>query len=306
MGRRGRFYLISSLLVLSVIFIISKSFSGTLDGPKAQQESLPDILTTSPKPVSEIASDFSVSISNISAEELSNIKDGAIDVANNVKDKTGNVVADFSNSMIDISEGMGEEFNSLTDIPVSSGSDFSLDVLEKLRIDKEESADASATSDDNEVITNNVEISEDYDSSVYQKVKYVRAVDGDTIIVEIDNNEYSVRLIGINTPESVASEEYLEYKETTNSEEGKAASNYTKELLKGYSYLYMVKDTSDTDRYGRLLRYVWLQIPSDRYNIDEVKTKMLNGILVYNKIAEAVEYKPDTEYSDIFSYLYNN
>ena len=85
----------------------------------------------------------------------------------------------------------------------------------------------------------------------FQKATLVRVVDGDTIVVEIDGEEYKVRLIGIDTPESVASEEYLEKTGKENSQAGKDASAFTKEILKNTTTVYLEKDISETDKYGR-------------------------------------------------------
>ena len=128
----------------------------------------------------------------------------------------------------------------------------------------------------------------------------VRVVDGDTIVVNINNEETKVRLIGVNTPESVASEEYLEYKGVENTQEGKDASEWVKEYLKGVETLYLQKDVSETDKYGRALRYVWLEVPENPDNISEIQTKMLNGILLDKGIAEISIYKPDVKYADEF------
>lgn len=94
------------------------------------------------------------------------------------------------------------------------------------------------------------------------------------------NTEERVHLIGVNTPESVHPDE------TKNSESGKAASEYTKELLANHTDVWLQQDVSETDIYGRLLRYVWFEEPSDTRNVEEVKNKMLNGILLRDKIAE--------------------
>lgn len=53
----------------------------------------------------------------------------------------------------------------------------------------------------------------------------VRVVDGDTVILNIDGKKTRVRLIGIDTPESVAMDE------RRNVKQGKTASEYTKQLL---------------------------------------------------------------------------
>ena len=140
----------------------------------------------------------------------------------------------------------------------------------------------------------------------FQKATLVRVVDGDTIVVEVDYEEFKVRLIGVNTPESVASKEYLEYKGTTNSEEGKAASEFVKNMLANTKYVYLRTDTSDEDRYGRKLRYVWLEIPENERSIEEIRTKMLNGILLDEGVAEVALYKPDLGYADEFQAIYTH
>lgn len=144
----------------------------------------------------------------------------------------------------------------------------------------------------------------------FQKVSVVRVVDGDTIIIDIEgdacgnkDHEYSVRLIGINTPESVASEEYLAKKGTTNSAEGKAASEFTKSLLQNYDYVYLEKDTSEEDKYGRLLRYVWLEIPTDDMDLAQISAEMLNGVLLSEGCAELAIYEPDDKYEEEFKLI---
>lgn len=92
--------------------------------------------------------------------------------------------------------------------------------------------------------------------TVFQKASISKVVDGDTIVVDIygDNCQdqshlYKVRLIGVNTPESVASQEYLDQKGTTNSQAGKTASDYTKSLLQASEIVYLEADKDDKDRY---------------------------------------------------------
>ena len=139
--------------------------------------------------------------------------------------------------------------------------------------------------------------------SEFQKATLMRVVDGDTIVVEIDGEEYKVRLIGINTPESVASEEYLEKTGKENSQAGKDASEFTKEILKNTTTVYLEKDISETDKYGRLLRYVWLEIPTNADDLEEISTKMLNAILVKEGVANIATYEPDTAHEEDFLQL---
>ncbi len=136
------------------------------------------------------------------------------------------------------------------------------------------------------------------DSSSLEKATVERVVDGDTLKVSVGGESYRVRLIGMDTPESVAPEE------SRNTPEGVEASDYTKSLVSEGQTVYLQKDTSDTDKYGRLLRYVWLEDPGTQLrDVDNVREHMLDGILVYEGYAQAKTYEPDTAYDDIFAEL---
>src|SRR4030043_2185331 len=78
-------------------------------------------------------------------------------------------------------------------------------------------------------------------------LKVTKVIDGDTI--ELEGGQ-RVRFIGINTPETVDPNKSVECF-------GKEASGETKVLLDGQQ-VRLEKDISETDKYGRLLRYVWL------------------------------------------------
>jgi micrococcal nuclease len=122
----------------------------------------------------------------------------------------------------------------------------------------------------------------------------VRVVDGDTLVVDRGRGEEKLRLIGIDCPESVNSDK------SKNTEEGRVASNFTKSVVSVGQAVWLQKDTSDTDRYGRLLRYVWLEKPTLDKDPEEVATKMLNGLLVKQGHAEPKRYAPDTAYAEVF------
>lgn len=130
-------------------------------------------------------------------------------------------------------------------------------------------------------------------SEKYEKASVVRVVDGDTIIVKGNRR---VRLIGVDTPESVHPDK------SRNAAAGQKASKYTKKLLKKGTIVYLRKDVSEIDKYGRLLRYVWLRKPK-KVNKNTIKKYMLNGILVAKGYAYAKEFKPDTKYSKILNSL---
>lgn len=113
-----------------------------------------------------------------------------------------------------------------------------------------------------------------------------RVVDGDTVELS-DGNK--VRLIGVNTPESTTRTETY----------GTEASNFTKSQLEG-KQVYLQKDVSETDQYGRLLRIVWTEIPTDLKNENEIRSKMFNAKLVLDGYAEPSTYNPDVTYSEQF------
>lgn len=128
-----------------------------------------------------------------------------------------------------------------------------------------------------------------------QQACIVRVVDGDTLKVSVSGNENAtVRLVGVDTPESVAADE------SRNCEEGRIASDYTKSLVAPGQAVWLSRDVSDADRYGRLLRYVWLDRPDNPSDEGEIAEKMLNAILVRDGYAQVKRYKPDTTLHDLF------
>lgn len=112
-----------------------------------------------------------------------------------------------------------------------------------------------------------------------ETARVVRVIDGDTIDVEINGEEFRVRYIGVNTPER----DEVCYAE---------AVRANRDLFQNTT-VTLVKDTSDTDQYGRLLRYIYRG------------TSMVNEALVRDGWAEVVRYPPDTGYYDRFRDLEN-
>ena len=135
---------------------------------------------------------------------------------------------------------------------------------------------------------------------VLEPVEFVRALDGDTIIIRKDREEVKVRFIGIDTPESVNPDE------SKNSSYGDLASAYTKELLKSYDIVYLQYDTEAMDQYGRTLAYVWIKGDVDVNNKQDVANYMLNGILVANGYAMNKTYIPNVRYADTLNELREN
>ena len=88
-------------------------------------------------------------------------------------------------------------------------------------------------------------------SYALDEVKLSKCVDGDTIKVKIDNKEYTVRMLAIDTPESVHPEKKVEYY-------GKEASEYTCNIVSDAKKIELEYDSGSdkTDKYDRLLAWV--------------------------------------------------
>lgn len=124
-----------------------------------------------------------------------------------------------------------------------------------------------------------------------------KIVDGDTLDVKpaAGGETMRIRLIGINAPESVNPDDFK------NTEDGREASAWLKGSLPKGTRVWLVKDVSDTDKYGRYLRYVWIADPNEA-EADPAKD-MLNALIVANGHAVAKDFPPDTAYSQLFHSL---
>jgi len=107
-------------------------------------------------------------------------------------------------------------------------------------------------------------------------VKVIQVIDGDTIIVE---GGYHVRYIGIDCPER-NEPFYVE------------AKQINKDLVEGKA-VKLEKDISDQDKYGRKLRYVY---------VDDM---LVNAELVRLGYAYSESYPPDTKYQAFLDAMAN-
>ena len=119
-----------------------------------------------------------------------------------------------------------------------------------------------------------------------QAAEVVRVVDGDTLVVTIDGREERLRYIGVNTPETVKPNSPVECY-------GKQASRANAALVEGRTVL-LEKDISERDRYGRLLRYVYVAVPG------ESDLVFVNLRLVEEGYAQTTTYPPDVRYEQTF------
>lgn len=85
--------------------------------------------------------------------------------------------------------------------------------------------------------------------------RVVRVADGDTITIERDGKKVSVRMVGVDTPETVHPDKTRNNPRTRSGCHGKQASDYTK-ALQGRR-VRLEHDRQATDKYGRELAYVY-------------------------------------------------
>lgn len=122
-------------------------------------------------------------------------------------------------------------------------------------------------------------------SQAQQTFLVTKVVDGDTIQVKIEGKTASLRLIGIDTPETVDPRRPVGCF-------GKKASEETKRLLEGKEVI-LTKDVSETDKYKRLLRYVFLPLGGG-------ENLFVNDYLIRQGFAKILTYPPDIKYDSRF------
>ena len=113
-------------------------------------------------------------------------------------------------------------------------------------------------------------------------VLVTKVIDGDTIEVE---GGIRVRLIGIDTPETVDPRRPVQCF-------GKEASNELKNLVDG-KRIILEKDISETDKYDRLLRYVYVPLGDNQM-------LFVNDYMVREGFALVLTYPPDVKHNEQF------
>jgi micrococcal nuclease len=120
-------------------------------------------------------------------------------------------------------------------------------------------------------------LTEEEQEDLNEEILVERVIDGDTIKLSDGN---VVRYIGINAMEmNSKNDEVLEM--------AKKATKRNKELVEGKKVV-LEKDVSETDRYGRLLRYVY------------VDNQMINETLLEEGLVQVSTYPPDVKYKELF------
>ena len=114
--------------------------------------------------------------------------------------------------------------------------------------------------------------------------KVQRVSDGDTFVAVVKGRRERIRVIGVDTPESVdpnrPDEPY-----------GEEASNFAKHYLDGET-VRLAGDAEPRDRYGRMLAYVWLRDGT-----------FWNALLVAEGYAQQLTIPPNVTYASLFRRL---
>jgi endonuclease YncB( thermonuclease family) len=111
-----------------------------------------------------------------------------------------------------------------------------------------------------------------------------RVTDGDTFVATVDGRRERVRVIGVDTPETVAPNRPVE-------PYGRQASSFAKRHLTGAT-VRLAGDVEPRDRYGRLLAYVWL-----------ADGTFWNALLVAEGYAQQLTIPPNVTYAGLFRRL---
>jgi micrococcal nuclease len=107
----------------------------------------------------------------------------------------------------------------------------------------------------------------------------VRVVDGETVEVDGAAGRAAVRYIGVDAPETTPLNQPVGCF-------GREASNRNRELVEGRT-VFLEMDVSETDQFGRLLRYVYLE-----------DMQMVNELLIAEGFALARPSLPDMKHQD--------
>jgi micrococcal nuclease len=126
----------------------------------------------------------------------------------------------------------------------------------------------------------------------------LRVVDGDTIEVRLDGRDEYVRLIGVDTPETVKPDTPVQCF-------GERASHFTKRTLTGRR-VRLVSGVEPRDVYGRLLAYVFLAQPTlnvSKHVESPQRDRLFNAVLVRRGLARSLTIPPNDRFAPRFRRL---
>ncbi len=113
----------------------------------------------------------------------------------------------------------------------------------------------------------------------------LKVIDGDTIVLKLQNRTETVRLLGVDTPETVHPNEPIECF-------GPEASAFSKATLKTGAVVKLVRDVEPRDRFQRLLVYLYL-----------LDGTFFNQLLIEQGFARTLSIEPNTAFAAQFASL---
>lgn len=124
-------------------------------------------------------------------------------------------------------------------------------------------------------------------------VKITKVIDGDTAYALMPNgSEEKLRFIGVNSPEINHPTKGLE-------PYGPEAEAFTRSQLEDKN-IWLEFDVGERDQYGRMLAYLWIEIPEE-FSDQEIRAKMFNARLLLEGYAVQVIFEPNVKYVQLLA-----
>lgn len=222
----------------------------------------------------------------------------------NLLDSTQNITQGATNKGADATEDLYNMLGGkVTENNGGLFSDLADSFTNQIKLWGQEGLDTAITNDQSAANTQSKEETSVLQTTIVEDAKNApngriqvtldRVVDGDTFLVIYKDALLRVRLIGINTPESVHSDD------TKNTPEGVAASDFVKELLSDVSIIWLEFDQDTEDDYGRTLAYAWLNETGK-----DIEADLINGIILKSGHAETMTIEPNIKYVEQLAAVY--
>jgi micrococcal nuclease len=110
-----------------------------------------------------------------------------------------------------------------------------------------------------------------------------RVIDGDTVVVRADTGDETVRLIGVDTPETKHPSKPVQCF-------GKEATAFTTSLLPEGTSVRLERDVEERDRYGRLLAYVYRADDGVFVNLELARQGFADVLTIAPNVAHSTEF----------------